>query len=163
MSHPHESNSPHLGRVPTILLADDEPTQRAAAARLLRGGLGCQVYEARNGRHALQLFRRHQRRVDLVLTDFIMPLMDGGELAERVRDLQPGIPVVLMSAPLTGEAATLLSGYSDFPFLQKPFTYLELYRAVAPQLKARATRPWRHPSRPWRHRPQTDRSQLSHD
>jgi two-component system, cell cycle sensor histidine kinase and response regulator CckA len=152
MPRPRDFNSPHLGRVPIILLADDEPTPRAEAARLLRGGLGCHVCEARNGRHAFQVFRRHQGRMDLILTDFIMPLMDGGELAERVRDLDPKVPVVLMSAPLSGEAAELLAGYSDFPLLEKPFTYLELYRAIAPLLNRRFSPPWRHTIGSWRHR-----------
>jgi two-component system, cell cycle sensor histidine kinase and response regulator CckA len=110
------------------------------------------VCEARDGRHALQLLRRHQTRVDLVLTDFIMPLMDGGELAERVRDLNPRMPILLMSATLSGEAAELLGGYSDLPFLRKPFTYLELYRAVAPLLKGRIATPWRQTSGSWRQR-----------
>jgi hypothetical protein len=51
-----------------------------------------------------------------------MPLMDGGELAERIRDLDPKVPIVLMSAPLSDEAAELLAGYSDLPLLPKPFT-----------------------------------------
>ncbi|MCI0409989.1 MAG: response regulator, partial [Acidobacteria bacterium] len=127
MPGPHDADSSPTGRVPTILLADDEPTPRAEAARLLRGGLGCHVREARNGRHALRVFRQHRGKISLVLTDFIMPLMDGGELAERIRDLDRKVPIVLMSAPLSDEAAELLAGYSDLPFLQKPFTYLELY------------------------------------
>jgi PleD family two-component response regulator len=84
MPGPHDFNSPPLGPTPTLLLADDEPIPRAEAARLLRRGLGCHVCEARDGRHALRVFRQHPDRIHLVLTDFIMPLMDGGELAERI-------------------------------------------------------------------------------
>jgi CheY-like chemotaxis protein len=146
MPGPHDFNSPRLGPVPTILLADDEPTPRAEAARLLRGGLGCHVCVTRDGRHAFQVFQQHPGRIWLVLTDFIMPLMDGGELAERIRDLDPTVPIVLMSAPLADEAAELLAGYSDFPFLLKPFTYLELYRAVVPRLNRGSQRPWRRTS-----------------
>ena len=152
MPGPHDLNSPRLGPVPTILLADDEPTPRAEAARLLRGGLGCHVCVARDGRHAFQVFKQHPSRIWLVLTDFIMPLMDGGELAERIRDLDPTVPIVLTSAPLAGEAAELLAGYSDFPFLLKPFTYLELYRAVVPLLNRGSQRPWRRASASWRNR-----------
>jgi CheY-like chemotaxis protein len=152
MSGPHDLNSPRLGHVPTILLADDEPTPRAEVARLLRGGLGCHVREARDGRHAFQVFQRHPGLIWLVVTDFIMPLMDGGELAERIRDLDPKVPIVLMSAPLSGEAADLLAGYSDLPFLQKPFTYMELYRVVVPMLNRGSRRPWRSTSAAWRNR-----------
>ena len=148
----HESNSPRLGRAPTILLADDEPTPRAEAARLLRGGLGCHVWEAQDGRHAFRLFRQNPGKIWLVLTDFTMPLMDGGELAERIRDLEPKVPIVLMSTPLSGEAAEILAGYSDFPFLQKPFTYPELQRVVAPLLSRAPWRPWRRTSATWRNR-----------
>jgi CheY-like chemotaxis protein len=88
----------------------------------------------------------------LVLTDFIMPLMDGGELAERIRDLDPTVPIVLMSAPLVDEAAELLAGYSDFPFLQKPFTYRELSGAVVPLLNRGLRSPWRRTSGSWRKR-----------
>jgi two-component system, cell cycle sensor histidine kinase and response regulator CckA len=152
MAGPHDFNSPHLGPVPTILLADDEPAPRTEVARLLRGGLRCHVCVAREGRHALRVFQQHPSRIWLVLTDFIMPLMDGGELAERIRDLDPTVPIVLMSPPLAGEAAELLAGYSDFPFLLKPFTYLELYRAVVPLLNRRSQHPWRRPSASWRSR-----------
>jgi two-component system, cell cycle sensor histidine kinase and response regulator CckA len=145
-------NSPRRARAPIILLADDEPTPRADTARLLRGGLGCHVCEARDGRHAFRVFRQNPGKIRLVLTDFIMPLMDGGELAERIRDLDPKVPIVLMSAPLAGEAADLLAGYSDLPFLQKPFTYLELYRAVVPLLNWGTRRPPRRTSGSWRNR-----------
>ena len=156
MPGPHDSTSPRLGRVPTILLADDEPTPRAEVARLLRGGLGCHVREARDGRHAFQVFQRHPGQIWLVLTDFIMPLMDGGELAERIRDLDSQVPIVLMSAPLSDEAANLLAGYADLPFLKKPFTYLELYRTVVPLLNRGTRLPWRPTSGSWRNRSARD-------
>jgi CheY-like chemotaxis protein len=152
MPGPQDFNSPRLGRAPTVLLADDEPTPRAEAARLLRGGLGCHVCEARDGRHAFRVFRQNPGRIRLVLTDLIMPLMDGGELAERIRDIDPTVPIVLMSATLTEEATELLTGYSDLPFLQKPFTYLELYRVVVPLLNRGSQRPWRRSSASWRNR-----------
>jgi hypothetical protein len=81
-----------------------------------------------------------------------MPLMDGAELAERIWDVVPTVPIVLMSPPVTGEAAALLEGYRDLPLLQKPFTYLELYRVVAPLLNRGTRRPWRRTSSSWRNR-----------
>ncbi len=152
MPDPHDSNSPRLGPAPTILLADDESSPRAEAAKLLRGGLGCHVCEAVDGRQALRTFREHHGKIKLVLTDLIMPVMDGGELAERIRDIDPAVPIVLMSAPLSDDAAELLAGYSDFPFLQKPFTYLELYRAVVPLINRGSQHPWPRTSPAWRSR-----------
>jgi CheY-like chemotaxis protein len=135
-----------------VLLADDETTQRAETARLLRGGLHCHVCEARDGRHALRIFRQHPGQIHLVLTDLLMPVMDGGELAERIRDLGPTVPIVLMSGPVSGEAATLLAGYRDLPYLAKPFTYPELYRIVVPLLSRSRRLPWRRTSGSWRNR-----------
>jgi CheY-like chemotaxis protein len=89
MPGPHDFNSPRLGRIPTILLADDEPTPRAEAAGLLRGGLGCHVCEARDGRHAFRVFRQNAGKIWLVLTDFIMPLMDGASLPSGFETLIP--------------------------------------------------------------------------
>jgi two-component system, cell cycle sensor histidine kinase and response regulator CckA len=152
MQDPHARNAPKRGAAPTILLADDEATARAEVARLLRGGLRCHVCEASDGRHALRVFRQSPGRIDLVLADFFMPVMDGGELAERIRDLDPQVPIVLMSAPATGEASDLLCGYRDFPFLEKPFTYRELSRVVAPILNGGGRPPGRRTSRSWRSR-----------
>lgn len=81
-----------------------------------------------------------------------MPVMDGGELAERIRDLDPGVPIVLMSGTVSGEAATLLAGYRDFPYLAKPFTYAELHRIVVPLLSRSRRLPWRRTSGSWRNR-----------
>jgi two-component system cell cycle sensor histidine kinase/response regulator CckA len=152
MLGPFDSNMPRPGVAPTVLLADDEATPRAETARLLRAGLGCHVCAARDGRHALRVFRQHPGEIQLVIADIFMPLMDGGELAERIRDLNPTVPIVLMSPEVTGEAAELLEGYRDFPLLHKPFTYLELYRIVAPLLKRGTRRPWRRTSGSWRNR-----------
>jgi CheY-like chemotaxis protein len=152
MSDPHDYNVPRPGSTPTILLVDDEATARAEAARLLRSGLKCHVCEAYDGRHALRVFRQHPGKIDLVITDFLMPLMDGGELAERIRDLDPKVPIVLMSTPLTGEAADLLHGYRDFPFLAKPFTFLALRGVLVPLLRGGRYRPWRRTSSSWRNR-----------
>jgi CheY-like chemotaxis protein len=152
MDHPHDYNAPRPGPTPTILLVDDEPTPRAEAARLLRGGLKCHVCETSNGRQALRTFQHLPGKIHLVLSDFLMPLMDGGELAERIRDLDPRVPIVLMSMPLTGEAAELLEGYRDLPFLAKPFTFFELCCVLAPLLSRGRYRPWRRTSGSWRTR-----------
>jgi two-component system, cell cycle sensor histidine kinase and response regulator CckA len=150
MPDPLDSNIPRPA--PTVLLADDESTQRAETARLLCHRLKCHVLEADNGRHALRVFRQHPGKVDLVLTDFVMPVMDGGELAERIRDIHPKVPIVLMSAPVTGEAAELVRGYRDLPFLEKPFTFLKLAGILAPLLRSPKYRPWRRTIGSWRNR-----------
>jgi CheY-like chemotaxis protein len=80
----------------TILLAEDEESVR----RLLRHTLdaaGYQVLEAANGQEALRLFERHAGSIDLLLTDVIMPGMNGRELARQAQASSPGLKVIYMS------------------------------------------------------------------
>ena|GEM_PF-1487652 len=118
---------------PTVLIVDDEETQRSTASRMVRA-LGYQAHMARDGREALRYLQQHPGEIRLVLTDVIMPYMDGGELAERARDLHPRLPIVLMSAYPVGEIADLISAYPELPFLEKPFTTEALHRILTPLL-----------------------------
>jgi two-component system, cell cycle sensor histidine kinase and response regulator CckA len=120
---------------PTVLVVDDEETSRAVTCRMVRA-LGYATRTARDGREALRYIQQHPGEIRLVLTDLIMPYMDGGELAERVRDLHPRLPIVLMSPKPVGDVAELLSGYPELPFLQKPFNPEPLHRILTPFLGA---------------------------
>ena len=71
---------------PAVLVVDDEETPRSVTCRMVRG-LGYPTHTARDGREALRYIQQHPGEIRLVLTDMIMPYMDGGELSERVRDL----------------------------------------------------------------------------
>jgi two-component system, cell cycle sensor histidine kinase and response regulator CckA len=119
---------------PAILVVDDEETPRSIACRMVRS-LGYEARSARDGREALRYLQQHPGEVRLVLTDLVMPYMDGAELAERARDLQPKLPVVLMSTKLEDDAAELLVGYPELPLLEKPFTIEALYRVLAQSLR----------------------------
>jgi CheY-like chemotaxis protein len=116
---------------PVVLVVDDEETARSVTCRMVRG-LGYQTRTARDGREALRHIQQHPGEVHLVLTDLIMPYMDGGEFSERVRDLHPRLPIVLMSASPAGEAAELVAAYPELPFLEKPFTTEELHHVLTP-------------------------------
>jgi two-component system, cell cycle sensor histidine kinase and response regulator CckA len=118
---------------PTVLIVDDEETPRAIACRMVRG-LGYQARSARDGREALRYLQQHPGEVRLVLTDLVMPYMDGGELAERARDLHPRLPIVLMSTAPAGDAAELVAAYPELPFLEKPFSTETLSRVLTPLL-----------------------------
>jgi two-component system, cell cycle sensor histidine kinase and response regulator CckA len=89
---------------------------------------------ARDGREALRYLQQHPGEIRLILTDVIMPYMDGGELAERARDLHPRLPIVLMSAYPVGEIAELIAAYPELPFLEKPFSTETLHRVLVPLL-----------------------------
>ena len=114
---------------PTVLIVDDEETPRSAACRMVRN-LGYQAHSARDGREALRHLQQHPGEIRLVLADLVMPYMDGGELAERARDLQPRLPVVLMSTQPEGDAAALVAAYPELPFLEKPLTHEALSRVL---------------------------------
>ena len=118
---------------PTVLVVDDEETPRSVTCRMIRA-LGYPTQTARDGREALRYIQQHPGEIRLVLTDLVMPYMDGGELAERVRDLHPHLAIVLMSAYPVGRIAELLAAYPELPFLEKPFTTEALHRVLTPLL-----------------------------
>ena len=103
----------------TLVLAEDETATRELIARVLVNS-GYRVLEASNGRDALGFFEQAANHVDLLITDLVMPVMGGGELARRATQLSPDTKVLY------------ISGFSDDPgvrqgvlqgaaYLQKPF------------------------------------------
>jgi two-component system cell cycle sensor histidine kinase/response regulator CckA len=120
---------------PTVLIVDDEETPRAVTCRMVRA-LGYQACTARDGREALRFLQQHPGEVRLVLTDVVMPYMDGCELAERARDLHPRLPIVLMSSHPVEDIGELIAGYPELPFLAKPFTTERLHQVLTPLLGA---------------------------
>ena len=110
----------------TVLLVEDEDSVRVMAARILRQR-GYTVLEARNGTAALALLERHEGQIDLLLTDIVMPEMNGIELAERVVGLREGIRVLFMSGYAEGGPGL---GHPGATLLHKPFRAAELLGTV---------------------------------
>src|SRR5687767_14685041 len=110
----------------TIHLVEDDPLLR----QVLRESLeldGYRVLDAANGKEALDAVSQWRGTIDVLITDIVMPVMSGAELIRRVRERQPGMPVVLISGwPISNrdsiDARTL--------FLKKPVTYGQLAKAV---------------------------------
>lgn len=98
----------------TILVVDDEEDIRTVVRQMLAAE-GYVVLDAGDPHHALRL--AGQQHVDLLITDVVMPLMRGTELAQRLLALVPSAKVLLMSAYKVAEIAA-----SGHPFLAKPFT-----------------------------------------
>ena len=93
-----------------VLIVDDEKIEREGLKYLLSREEGERnVFEASNGKQALQIIRSED--IQLVLTDIKMPHMDGLELASKVREEYPNLPIVIFS------------GYSDFAFAQEAMRY----------------------------------------
>jgi PAS domain S-box-containing protein len=124
----------------TVLLVEDEEGVRQLARAGLRAR-GYTVLEAGSGDEALALAERHAGRIDLLLSDVIMPRMSGARLAERLRSLRPELKVLFVSG-YTDSALFrqgILSGKADC--LLKPFTPEELARKVREVLDHEQERP----------------------
>lgn len=126
-----------------VLLVDDERSIREPTRRLLWRD-GHQVLAAASPEEALRVFMSHPHRIDLLLTDVLMPGMSGRELAERLRQLEPDLPILYMS----GHPAGIIDPGETLPpgmlFLAKPFQARALFAAVdealgAGRASARAT------------------------
>lgn len=118
-----------------VLVVDDEPTPRSGLCRMVRG-MGYEVHAVGDGAAALRYLQQHPGEVRLLLADLFLPRMDGGELAERARDLQPGLLVALMASGPREAASELLAGYRDLPLLQKPVAFGRLYELLVERLGA---------------------------
>lgn len=100
-----------------ILIVEDDPTV-GESIRLLLKKRGYAILLASNGKEALQFFRHEM--VDLVITDLVMPKMDGIELLEAVKGLKPETEVIVISAQGTIEKAVQAMKLGAFDFIEKP-------------------------------------------
>jgi two-component system cell cycle sensor histidine kinase/response regulator CckA len=131
---PEQRMSPAPALVPVraterLLLAEDEPAIRQALARVLRSH-GDEVIEASNGGEALRLAEAEPGRIDLLLSDVMMPGIGGKELAQRLRAARPDVRVILMSGYTDDELLRAELGDARHAFLQKPFAARQVVEAV---------------------------------
>jgi len=123
-----------------ILLVDDEESVCETTAEMLRA-LGHRVTVCRNGREAVDLYRRSADDIDLVVLDMVMPVMGGGATFDELAAIDPGVPVLLASGySLEGDAQEILDRGAR-GFVQKPFSKDELSRAVREALTADGSSP----------------------
>ena len=120
----------------TILLAEDDEAVRKLAALVLREH-GFTVVEARNGSEALRFCRESGRVIDLLLTDVLMPDLNGTELVALVEPIRPGLKVLYMSGYADGPVLEDLRR-RDGVLLLKPFTPEVMLRRVREILGPRA-------------------------
>jgi CheY-like chemotaxis protein len=80
----------------TVLLIDDEPMVRRAASAMLSYG-GYRVLEAEDGRDAIRLFEQARSEIDLIILDRSMPGLSGEQVAQRLHQIDPRVPIVLLS------------------------------------------------------------------
>jgi PAS domain S-box-containing protein len=122
----------------TVLMVDDEPLVRTLAVRTL-GSVGYRCLEAADAAEALHLLEADDR-IDLVVTDVVMPGLSGGALGERLSTLRPDLPVLYTSGFAGDDVIRRGLLVQGRPFLQKPFTPGDLTRAVRDVLDTRLPR-----------------------
>jgi two-component system, cell cycle sensor histidine kinase and response regulator CckA len=119
------SRRPKTRSAATVLVAEDEPAVRGLI-RLTLEPLGYMVLEAADGYEALQLIEKRHSQIHLLLTDVIMPLMNGYELAKRLESIHPATKVLYMSGYTDEVLAFHGIAKPEIDFIQKPFTPSEL-------------------------------------
>jgi len=128
-AHAEKVATPAARGAETVLLVEDEPMVRELAATTLRE-LGYTVLQAGNGEEGLRVARQHRARIDLVLTDVVMPVMGGKDMAGTLRVLHPSTKVLFTSGyseEVIGHHGVLRPGVA---FLQKPYLSVTLARRV---------------------------------
>jgi len=109
----------------TVLLVEDEDAVRMFGARALRNK-GYSVVEASSGEAALKLLDEGADRIDVLISDVVMPGMDGPSMVRRVRDKHPDMKVIFISGYTEDSLRKRMDVVGDVHFLAKPFTLQQL-------------------------------------
>jgi len=118
----------------TILLAEDEQDVREIAREFLESG-GYRVIEAGDGHEAIELAAQNRRKIQLLVTDMVMPGMTGQELAVRLQTENPGLNVIFMSGYSERAATEMANADPTVRLLSKPFSRSAILRAVRESLQ----------------------------
>ncbi len=117
-----------------VLLVEDEEAVRSFAARAL-ASRGYQVLEASTGIEALDMMEAHDGRIDLVVSDVVMPEMDGPTLLKELRKSNPELKIIFISGYAEDAFKKNLEEDEEFAFLPKPFSLKQLAAAVKETLQ----------------------------
>jgi signal transduction histidine kinase len=128
----------HPGRASILVVDDEEVVRRTAASMLEQHGYS--VVTAENGRAAVDLFRELDGRVDVVLLDMTMPVMDGEQTLRELKAVRPDIPVILSSGYNEAEVVRRFAGGEFAGFIQKPYTSSRLREKIRRILEKHASR-----------------------
>ena len=130
----HRQPARDLSGVGRILFVEDEDAVRVVAARLLRAR-GYEVIEAADGEEALALAEEHAGQIDLLISDVIMPGIDGPTLLKKARGFLGDAPVMFISGYAEAEFSDLLEDEKGVTFLPKPLDIKTLAERVKQQLQ----------------------------
>ncbi len=130
-----EEDRRDLTGVGTVLLVEDEDAVRLFGARALRNK-GYQVLEAPSGEEALQIIQEGGESIDLLITDVVMPNMDGPTLIRHVREIRPEMKVICISGYAEDAFRKRVDRGTDIHFLPKPFSLQQLAGKVKDVMQA---------------------------
>ncbi len=116
-------------------MAEDEPALRRAAKRSLER-LGYRVLLAADGDEALRVFEANQDRIDLIVTDVVMPKRGGRALYQALRERGAQVPFLFASGYTAGDVEESAQLDPGLPFLAKPWTLSELAQKIRQVLDA---------------------------
>ena len=117
------------GHGESILLVDDEDSSRLVARQTLEHS-GYRVHEARNGAEALSIYERDPAGIQLLITDLMMPAMDGVTLLRRLREITPTIKAIAITGGLSRAEMERVMEAESAGFILKPFDAAVLLEAV---------------------------------
>lgn len=120
----------------TILLVEDEPAVRIVTREALELG-GFRVIEADGPDSALRIAADNSNHLDVLLTDIIMPGMNGADLARRIRQSRPNLVTLFMTGYAESDALRLAMQEFRHQHIQKPFTVSDLLMHIANALSSR--------------------------
>jgi two-component system, cell cycle sensor histidine kinase and response regulator CckA len=140
MGLPELSLQPAYPGKETILVAEDQPDLRWMICQFLQQ-LGYSVLEAKDGADAVALAEHYTGRIDLLLTDVVMPHVRGSEVARKLLARRPDVEVIFMSGYTEGETGSI-STNDDKPatILQKPFELTGLASKIREVFETRSRR-----------------------
>jgi CheY-like chemotaxis protein len=130
-------DAPVVGGDETILMAEDHEGLREIARQTL-SQLGYRVLVAVDGEEAVEMFRLHHAKIDLVLLDVVLPKLGGPEAYSRMSKLKPGLPVLFTTGYSPDTSMLRSVQQRELPLLQKPYTPQELARRVREAFAASA-------------------------
>lgn len=128
-----------FGNGETILLVDDEEFILDTAAETLQES-GFNVLTAENGRAAIDLFEERSSEIDLVITDLMMPEVDGLETIREIKKRRPDVPIIAASGMAIDRSQEAIDAGAAF-FVSKPFTAEKLLSAINDALPQKASSP----------------------
>ena len=122
----------------TILIVDDEEMVLDVGGRVLKK-LGYTVLESNNGCHAVDLYEKVQDKINLVVLDIVMPDMGGGDVYDRLKEINPDVKVLLSSGYSIDDQAREIMERGCDDFIQKPFSLKSMSEKISDILSKKGT------------------------